>query len=247
MTHFFKMISGQALEAKGARIALLGGGGKTSLLRRLGREYAQVFDRVLLSSLTLSSRDHGSKTQLLPDLGEEGLIPYFAQQNPVTVMSRAFDARKLEGVNEEVLAELAAQADICVFECDGARNLPLKVHNDRDPAVPPYATHLIILVGADAVDQTLSGGRIHRPEHFAEWWGVDPEVPLDAEFIAEVVTTRRGYLSKAPEGLQPAYLVNKADSYPEQAARLSEAILARGIGPVFVGSVEKGRCERVEV
>ncbi|MFH0883610.1 MAG: selenium cofactor biosynthesis protein YqeC [bacterium] len=245
MACFTEMISAQPLEARGACIALLGGGGKTSMLRRLGQEYSEVFPRVLLTSLTLSARDHGSRVLFLSDLGDAGLAPHFVEHNPVCVMNRAINEHKLEGVPEAVVAQLADQADLCVFECDGARNLPLKVHNDRDPVVPDFATHVIILVGADAVDQSLSGGRIHRPERFAEWWGVDPETPLDAAFIAQVVTTRKGYLSKVPERMQPVYFVNKADDYPEQAQRLADAIVRRGIGPVFMGSVVKGVCRRV--
>lgn len=245
MARFTEMISAEPLDARGARIALLGGGGKTSMLNRLGADYAEVFPRVLLTSLTLSSRDHSSEALYLSEIGEEGLAPHFATRNPVCVMNRAVNDHKLEGVPEEAAEGLANQADLCVFECDGARNLPLKVHNDRDPMVPAFSTHVIILVGADAVDQTLNSGRIHRPERFAELWGIDPEIPLSVDLIAEVVTTKKGYLAKVPDKLTPVYFVNKADSYPAQADRLADAILRREAGPVFVGSIAKEICRRV--
>jgi len=239
------MISTDPQDAAGACVAILGGGGKTSLLHRLGNDYSQFFPRVLMTSLTLSGRDHENGMVYLDEAGLDGWSRYFEERNPVCVMRKVVNKRKLEGVTVEELRAMKQLADLTLFECDGARNLPLKAHNDRDPEVPEWATHVIILIGADAVGETLAGGKIHRPDIFKERWQVGVDEPLSAEKIAEVVTTKKGYLTKVPDHFEPIYLVNKADNHLVAARKLGEAIVRRGDWPVYIGSLAGGTCERI--
>ncbi len=242
MSGFADIIGSDPRDAGGACIAILGGGGKTSLLKRLGREYARCFPRVLLTSITLSGRDRGDAAVFLEETGPGGWAARFPGRNPLFVMRRAVNQRKLEGVGEQELREMLPLADLCIFECDGARNLPLKAHNERDPRVPSFATHVVILVGADAVGETVAGGRVHRPELFRRLWNVGEDEPLGETFIAEVLTSPRGYLAKVPQGVRPRYFVNKADRHPGEARRLAEAIRRKGVGPVWYGSLAAGVC-----
>lgn len=93
----------------------------------------------------------------------------------------------------------------------GASNRSLKVHNRIDPEIPDFATHVIIVVGADVVNTKLSDGKVHRSDMFAKVWKVDIHFTLDVEFITKVVTSKTGYLSKVPNNPTRIYFVNKRE------------------------------------
>ncbi|MCF7902506.1 MAG: putative selenium-dependent hydroxylase accessory protein YqeC, partial [Candidatus Marinimicrobia bacterium] len=137
------------------------------------------------------------------------------------------------------------QADVTLCESDGARNLPLKVHLPHDPVVPPFTTQVVILVGADVVDTSLTDGRVHRPELFREKWQISPDEPLSVDFIARVVTSTCGYLEKVPDGISRIYFVNKGDEHRENAQLLARAIGTQASAPVFWGSIRRGFWESV--
>ena len=257
---FHAMIHDDPGELAGARIAIMGGGGKTGLLVRLGREIAATYSRVLLTPLTQSVPLPGlPATPLLSTAaGPAGggiadgakaaagqdLRPLFRRANPLYVMGDPTAQGKLAGISAGDLEALAPQAQVVLFECDGARNLSLKAHDGRDPVVPALATHVIIVVGADVVGTRLSQGRVHRPGRFATNWGISPDWPLSADFIAQVVTSSRGYLSKVPHGTRRVYYVNKADSHDAEARLLARAIAARSGCPAFFGSLRDQMCQR---
>ena len=239
---FHAMIHDDPGELMGARIAIMGGGGKTGLLVRLGREMAAFTPRVLLTSFTHSVPLPGLPATHLRSTGQD-LRPLFHRANPLYVMGEPIAGGKLAGISAGDLQALASQADVVLFECDGARNLSLKAHNGRDPVVPALATQVIIVVGADVVGTSLSQGHVHRPGRFAAHWGIAAHWPLTADFVAEVVTAPRGYLSKVPHGTRRVYYVNKADTHDAEARRLARAIAARSGCPVFLGSLREQMCE----
>lgn len=229
----------------GVCAALLGGGGKTTLLERLGDELAKKHDTVLVSSLT-KTWGHLADRAIKPETAlRDGLTNHASRHNPVWVLGEREGPHKTAGISEAELDSLRQQSNASVFECDGARNLPLKVHLPHDPAVPAFATHVIILVGAEVVGTSLNDGLIHRPAEFARYWSIDPAWPVDAEFVTEVISTRRGYLDKVPEGIEITCFVNKADLAPGQAKELARVLTDRAVGSVFYGSLQENWLERV--
>jgi probable selenium-dependent hydroxylase accessory protein YqeC len=153
---------------------------------------------------------------------------------------------KTQGIEASDLPTFLPHFDTTILECDGARNRPLKVHNEQDPRVPDCCTHVIIVVGGDVVGTGLKDGFVHRPDMFADTWPAVREGKLSASFIAEVVTTRKGYLSKVPDTLEPLYLVNKAEQYPQQTRELATAIAARTGRPAVVASLDEEAWEWIE-
>jgi len=230
--------------ARGSCIGLLGGGGKTALMHQLGKELAGRH-RTLLTSLTKAAAYAPHEVTYLPSLQGNGLATLFRQRNPVYLMRESINQHKLKGLEADDLMQLKGDCETSIFECDGARNLSLKVHSEYDPAIPAFCTHLIIVVGADVVGTRLSDGTIHRPQQFAVHWNIAPDEELTPEFISRVVSSKRGYLGKAPDGLIPTYYVNKVDSHEPQAMALAEAISAEAGRACAMGSLYTGNWEWV--
>jgi probable selenium-dependent hydroxylase accessory protein YqeC len=241
---FYPLLFTDPVQALGCRVALFGAGGKTSLLFKLGRELAVHHPRVLLSSLTKAAARKDQPVILSRNLKEPDLAPHFTRRNPLFLMREKIAAQKLAGLDPDELHHFSRQTDVCLFECDGARKCSLKVHTDYDPAVPAWATHVIILVGADVVGTAVAAGKVHRPERFQEHWRIPSTFILDTPFITHVVTSRQGYLAKVPPQAKRIYFVNKADTHPDQARRLARSIRAATGCPTFHGSLQQGFYER---
>lgn len=232
--------------AKPACIALLGGGGKTGLQQRLGRELALRHQRVLLTSITKSAFHQNPPIICRDQIKNGDLSSWFERYNPLLVMGECLNEHKVGGISVAELNDYYRQAQISIVECDGARNRPLKVHSDHDPLVPEFCDLVIIIVGADVVGTTMDEGLVHRPERFKELWKIANDWPLTPEFIAEVATGKRGYLTKIPAHMPRIYFINKTDTHPGQGSTLAREIFAASAQPTWYGSVKQDVLSRVE-
>jgi len=240
-----KLLFQDLTKVEKACIGLLGGGGKTALLHRLGDELSQSYSRVLLSSLTKAGIFVSHPVHFYSEFELEVERERMLLNNPLYIMGERENEEKLLGVNEDQLQSIVNVSDLTVFECDGARKKPLKAHQPFDPNIPDFATHAIIVVGADAVGAKVDGKMVHRPELFRELWDVNANFILDPAFIAKVLTSKYGYLQKVPPDVELIFLVNKADSFPEEAHSLAQALSRISTVPVFCGSVEQGNIKQV--
>ena len=177
---------------------------------------------------------------ILTDSPEKiSLTRLFKYQNPVYLLHEQIRADKYTGISPAQLESLLPKADVTIFECDGSRNLPLKAHNSGDPVVPDFATHVIIVVGADVVNTKLSDGKVHRPELFRSLWDTQNDPVIDVELITRVLTHKKGYLSKIPDSVEKIYFVNKSDIFPKEAEALALSISRVTSDMVFWGSIHK--------
>jgi probable selenium-dependent hydroxylase accessory protein YqeC len=229
-------------------VAIIGGGGKTSLLLRLGDELLSQTDQpsILLASLTQMPVSRVDNAIPVNQLLEIGIPEMMRRHNPLLVLGPSISDKKIAGLSNDELNEIRQPFDSCIFECDGARGLPLKAHNQRDPIIPEYSTQAIVLVGADVVGTRVNDGLVHRPDLFCETWNCDYDTVLNAQIIAEILTSKQGYHQKIPGSIQTRYLVNKADGYPDQASELGKAIAQRDPGSVWIGSLREEWLESVQ-
>ncbi len=243
--NFSKILFKTSSDAYKACVGILGGGGKTALLHTLGNELAEQHSHVILSSLTKAGISEDHPVHFYPEFESEENRPALFKENPLYIMGEVEHEQKLLGVNEDQLRKLYHESNLIIFECDGAKKRPIKAHQPFDPMIPNYSTHVIIVVGADAVGAKIDGKLVHRPELFRELWEVNANFELDPAFIAKVLTSQYGYLQKVPSGVEPAFFVNKADAHPKEALKLAQAISRISNTPVFQGSLKQRTLEQV--
>ena len=165
--------------------------------------------------------------------------------NPIFVIGEKISESKLLGIRESELNKIRNYFNITIFECDGARNKPLKVHTDYDPMVPDFATNVIIIIGADVVNTRIVDGYVHRPELFCKVWNATEDKIMEIDFIVKVVSSEQGYLSKIKHKVMLTYFINKADEHRDNAEELAMAIFSKTKRPTFFGSVRKNFIEQV--
>ena len=245
MNPFFKMIFPRPGDFSGKTAVIIGAGGKTSMLDLLGRELAEFHRCILLTSLTKTETGNSKKIFTFENLQTEGFPRLFQHNNPLYLMKSLGEGGKFNGFHSSELIPFLPECDLCLIEGDGARKLSLKAHTADDPRVPDFADRLIIIAGADAVNTTLSGGLVHRPELFAEIWGISNDTLITTDLIAEVLISDQGYQQKNPARAETVYFINKADNFPLQAEELARDVFDKSGSPVYFGSLNQRFYRRV--
>ena len=201
--------------------ALIGGGGKTTLLETLARELAPC-GRVILCAST-----HILRPEALPIVtgGVEELRDALEHSRVVCAGTPA-ERGKLTAppIPFSALAELAAYV---LVEADGSRGLPFKAHAAHEPAIPPEAQRVVLVLGAGGFGKPVRDV-CHRPELYAQRAGLAMDAPVTPEAAARVIRA---------EGYGDRLLVNQVED--EARYRLAAELAGLLSCPVTAGSLHK--------
>ena len=204
--------------------AVIGSGGKTTLLRTLGEELARSGARVILATTTKFLPFPGIET--VPG-GEREIAEALGRAPLVCAAAPWGESGKL-AESPVPMARLAALADYVLVEADGSAGLPLKAHAPHEPVIPAEAARTILVVGASGFGRPIREAA-HRPERYAQLAECDIETAVTPEIAARVLRA---------EGLGDLVLVNQAET-PE--ARENARKLAENLPlPVCAGSLRRG-------
>ena len=199
-------------------VSLVGGGGKTTLLRTLGH-FLSARGTVLLTTTTKMMP--GGLPLLLwdepePERGADR-IREALRGHPLVVSAQRLlrngDREKLEGFAPETVDRLweARAADFMLCEADGARQKTLKAWADWEPPVPGRTTTLCAVLGADRLEEPLTEEHVHRMPLMTERFGFRPGDPLTPERLADLLESPCGYLKNAPPAGRRIVLLNRSD------------------------------------
>ena len=206
-------------------VALVGGGGKSTLLFRLGDELAAAGKRVLLTTTTkmgryqisdLSNVCWSADTQCARDA--------LSRAGPVMLLTDG-DDHKVTGPPAAVVDELfaTALADYIVVEADGSHGRPLKAPAAHEPVVPATTTTVIILVGIDAVGQRLDEA-VHRIAVARRFTGLGRSHVLTPVDCADILGHPEGALRVCPPASRVLVAITKVQT---EADRTNAAAITR--------------------
>lgn len=189
-----------ALRIEPGITAIIGSGGKSTLLKTLGLELMRAGGRVLLCTTT-----HMFPVAGVPWDGSSRRLdaapwkPGAAHAPGCTCEACAglvrgsicqagvFDPEtgKLSAPAEP-LDQLAQRFDYVLAEADGSKRLPLKAHAAWEPAIPAATANVVWVVGASGLGKPINEA-VHRPELFCERCGCEPTDAATPERVAMVL------------------------------------------------------------
>ncbi|WP_307974969.1 selenium cofactor biosynthesis protein YqeC [uncultured Parolsenella sp.] len=224
----------------GAVVAVIGSGGKSTLLRTLAREAGERGARVVLATTTHFLAFEGIALVTSGDMGD--VVRALDEAGTVCVGTPTGDALGRLGAPAFSMGKLARAADLVLVEADGSKRLPLKAHAGHEPVVPAEATLTVAVMGANGFGGRV-GNVVHRAELLCERLGCDANDEATPELMARSMTDEiaRGLI--APTHV----IVNQAEGAECLAAarRFAAALREQGCEPpVFLGSIRDGRLER---
>lgn len=207
--------------------AIIGSGGKTTLLRTLSGELP---GRVLLCTSTHFQGYADLPTVLDPT--EADLRKALAAHPIVCAAGRSPTGKLVDcGLPYETLADLA---DFVLVEADGSRRRPLKAHARHEPVIPPCTRQVICVVGLSGLHRPVSEV-VHRPELFCPLASCTPEDEATPERVARALVQ---------EHLADTYFLNQAEgsSALQDAKIIASHLKPQGFSVVAGSQREKRYC-----
>lgn len=201
--------------------AIIGSGGKTTLLRTLSGELP---GRVLLCTSTHFLGYPDLPTVIDPT--ETSLRQAYASHRVLCAARRTEEGKLRDcGLPYDLLAALS---DFVVIEADGSRRLPLKAHAPHEPVIPAGCRKTVCVVGLSGLGRPICQ-TVHRPERFCALTGAAPEDIASPELVARALLQ---------EGLADTFFLNQADDEASLslARRLAAPLTAQGCR-VIAGSL----------
>jgi molybdenum cofactor cytidylyltransferase len=228
-------------------VALVGGGGKTSLMFSLagalpGRVVITTTTRIFAAQMALAPAVC-SAADLAP-LGDH--LDTFGR----CLVIGEVGGEKAAGVDPALPAHLLERPDVDVVlvEADGSRMRPVKAPAGHEPVLPPGTTLLVPVAGLDALDAPLETVA-HRPELVrqvlaaAESLGatVIEDDRLTAAGLARLLVDPQGGRKAQPAGARLIPFINKIETAEQLsvARRVAQDILrlAADVPRVVLGAV----------
>lgn len=216
--------------------AVIGGGGKSTLLARGGRALSQRGHRVALATSThMLPVDGLAYAETLEELAPE------ARRAPLIQLGRLEASTGKLTAPAEPWDSIAAAADYVLVEADGSRGLPFKAHSEREPQIPSGCARVIYIAGATGFGLPIYDV-VHRPQLFRDLLGVAIDELASPELIAAGIVAEG--LVGMPDDL---VIVNQAERPGAQrdARALAAALTPLIDCPVFAGSLRDGELVRL--
>ena len=230
---------------RGDVVAVVGAGGKTTLVYRLAREAREAGLRVIVTSTTHMGTlpEEVTGPVLQEEEGDVGtrLGQVMRETGYATVLGRRERPDKIVGLGGPRIDDLVGSADLLVIEADGARGRSLKVPAGHEPVIPRSTTAVVVVAALDVLGQPLDEALVHRVELVAAATGRSPGQTVDEDTVASALAHAEGYPARIAPGTRSAVFLNKAEDAATQAA--AERIATRLLGTyslVAAGSARGG-------
>lgn len=229
---------------KGDLAAIVGAGGKTTLMQRLARELTVAGLQVITGTTTkiYPIADPAAVTVLTADFAEwRQKIGRAAAPGSYLVLGRTINQDgKITGLSKDEVNEIyqAGLADVLIMEADGAKGKPFKAPRDDEPVIPEAATVVIAVIGADCLGQPLTEAHFHAWERIGQITGLAYGDTVTPEDAGQVLLHPSGYQKNLPPGARWIPFINKVDNprRRENALVLMEFLHQAGVARVVWGA-----------
>lgn len=231
-------------------VAIVGAGGKTSLMFALAEDLLMGGGRVVTGTTTkvwymeamrfpcviFSSSDSTWHEKV-----KEGLARY----GHVFVGQGVLESGKLEGIgpaSADLLYKDPA-IDCLIIEADGAAGRPVKVPESHEPVIPSSATVVVAMIGLEVIGKELEPEFVFRLNRFKEMTGLANGAKISPEVLAGVFHSPEGLFKGTPVSARRVAFLNKLDLLrdDQKARRLAYLLLRHSsvlVDRVVIGSIK---------
>lgn len=198
--------------------AIVGGGGKTTLMLHLARELGTLGARVIVTTTTHIFPPDGMPTLTIATLQD---AQNALEREHVICLGNPSNDGKLSAPDLPI-DQMQQIADYVLVEADGAKRLPLKAPAAHEPVIPPETKLVVAVAGLDGLGKPIRETTF-RPELYAALCNKSAEDIVSAWDIVTVLTHCEGQRKSVLEGMRFAVLLNKADDGLRKATALDIA------------------------
>ncbi len=195
-----------------SRISLVGSGGKTSALIRLGLEWPS---KALVAATAHIGKDQiGSFTKHIIWSTDRTVIENINETTIIT--GPAGELNMIRGVDPSQwndLEKMSTENHVPLFmESDGSKTRPLKAPAAHEPAIPSWVNHVIVVIGLSVVGKPLEEKYVHRSEIFSSLSGLELGKTITFNSIVKMLSHPQGGLKNIPRLARRTVLLNQIDT-----------------------------------
>jgi len=211
----------QLLNIKKGVTAVIGSGGKTSLIHALAK--------TLRGKVIVCTTTHiypSTKIKTLISATAEDMMVALEKERVICVGEPCEDGKMM--ATSVPISQLEAIADYVLVEADGAKQKPIKAHADYEPKIPEVCSQTILVVGASGFNSVIQSA-VHRPQTYTEITQTSLSDCVTSENLARLINY---------ENLADQIYINQIEK--EDQARFAERLAKRVCIPMIGGSLKKG-------
>lgn len=194
-------------------IAIVGSGGKTTLLKKLAQDHRSRGKRVFATTTTHMFLEEG---MILSDDPRDICA---ALQQKGYALAGIPDRKMIRALSKETFEAVCPHADVVLVEADGSRMHPLKFPNATEPVIPEGTDEIIVVCGLNAIGQRAKDV-CHRLELVKACLDIEDYTIIEPRHIQTLVT--EGYLKP----LRKAYPQAKVTLRPRHNGTLYQRAVA---------------------
>lgn len=165
--------------------AIVGAGGKTSLIKECVKEYRQMGLSVFV---TTSTHMFIEEDTLLTD-DAELIIKKLREKG--YAMAGIPEGQKIRALSYETYEQVCKVADVVLVEADGSKHLPIKFPKEGEPVIYDNVEEIVVVCGLHAIGKPVCQVA-HRLELVKECLKITDDTLITAAHIQRVV--KEGYV-----------------------------------------------------
>ena len=194
-------------------IAVVGSGGKTTLIKKLAEQYRAQGKKVFVTTTTHMFIEEDTLLTddahtIISTLNERGYV-----------MAGIPQGEKIKALSKATFDAVCAAADVVLVEADGSKRLPLKFPNGTEPVIPENTDEIIVVCGLNAIGQKAMDV-CHRLELVKSCLGIENHTVITPDHVQKLVT--EGYLRP----LREKYPNKKIRVLPRHDETLYQRVIA---------------------
>jgi probable selenium-dependent hydroxylase accessory protein YqeC len=196
----------------GAKVAIVGAGGKTALAWRLTRAALARGQRAIFTTTTRVWLPAAGAFDLIHDPTSVTLAPPNGSWRSAALLAREAPLNdapvpgasmptlqtKASGLTPEQVCMLSCEDALLVVEADGARGLRIKAPGSGEPQLPACTDALFVVACLDAIGRPLDDRVAHRVGQISALTSAMPGGMITASLIAALLPHPLGGLKNAP-------------------------------------------------
>lgn len=214
-------------------LSLIGGGGKTTVIRRMQKEW--MARKIFHGVSTTTHMQYAKNESFLGTPSLESFLRIYETCGTVW-MGDPISEEKMKGLPEAFLQKVIQTGAWLLLEADGAKCLPVKAPEEHEPVILPETTRVIQVYGLDGLDRSI-GECCFRSHRVAEILEKKEKDLLTEADLALLAASTQGGRKMVGDRLYHVIL-NKADTpqMVNRAVKAGEKMLEYGIQYVTITS-----------
>lgn len=226
-------------------IAVIGAGGKTSLMYALAREIASEGRKVVTTTTTKIFPPDPDQSPRLILLSDDPQLLKLAEElravRHVTVGVRIIPSSgKIDGLDHDTLRTCLRFADHLLVEADGAAGRPIKAPEEWEPVIPSMSDLVIPVVGVDCLGKPATDQWVFRLERFLNVTGLQTGDTITSAAVARLLAHPQGALKGVGVHVAVIPFLNKEDLLADRWAVREAADQLAGLSGGRIRSLVHG-------